>query len=440
MFRSFFETVRSSLFFVPTSRSTSRAVAVSRRSGQSLMEILVGVTVGALLIGTAASVILPALGINRRTVQVQVGAALAKQLLDNTRVWSEGDWHNIINLATGTANKYFFITESSPFVLATGTESIAVVSPASGLVGWWRFDEGTGTTAYDVSGNANNGTLAGATLPAWSAGTLGNALKFDGVNATINLSNSNSFTNMSSSFSISHWVNTTSSIGQMYTVSNAGSGNGYRFGLTGGLIAFLVGNGSYTETTCGSKTVNDGTWHMITGVYNLSGTNQFNCYIDGVLAGTVSLPSNYVGYSAAAPGIGKPPCCQPFTGYLDDVRIYSRALSESEIAQLYSAPVYTRYFYVSDAWRSGTVVATSGVTYDPSTKLITAVFGKSTGPTSTINMYLTRHGNVIYGQTDWSGGSGLNGTVTTSTNQFATSTNMDGASTSGALYIAIPGY
>ena len=48
----------------------------------------------------------------------------------------------------------------------------------NGLVGWWKFDEGSGTVAYDSSGNGNDCNLSGG--PIWTAGKIGGALTFDG--------------------------------------------------------------------------------------------------------------------------------------------------------------------------------------------------------------------------------------------------------------------
>ena len=56
---------------------------------------------------------------------------------------------------------------------------VAIINPHPGLVGWWRFDEGTGTTAGDSSGNGNIGTISGAS---WVDGKFGKALSFDGTN------------------------------------------------------------------------------------------------------------------------------------------------------------------------------------------------------------------------------------------------------------------
>jgi hypothetical protein len=50
----------------------------------------------------------------------------------------------------------------------------------NGLVGWWKFDEGSGTVAYDSSGNGNDGNLTNG--PTWTTGKIGGALSFDGVN------------------------------------------------------------------------------------------------------------------------------------------------------------------------------------------------------------------------------------------------------------------
>ncbi len=72
----------------------------------------------------------------------------------------------------------------------------------TGLVGYWKFDEGSGTTATDSSGNGNTGTIYGAT---WVDGKSGKALSFDGnddyvVSTTVN------FSTGSADRTISFWV------------------------------------------------------------------------------------------------------------------------------------------------------------------------------------------------------------------------------------------
>ncbi len=98
----------------------------SKKRGQSLIEVLVALSIGAFLIIAAASLIAPALRINAQTARAQTAAALAKALLDNLSVWADGDWHNIANLSVGSAYHYYLNASSSPFSVSAGDESIAV--------------------------------------------------------------------------------------------------------------------------------------------------------------------------------------------------------------------------------------------------------------------------------------------------------------------------
>ena len=74
----------------------------------------------------------------------------------------------------------------------------------SGLVAYWKFDEGSGTSVADSSGNGNTGTLING--PQWTAGRLGNALFFDGIDDNVTVPDSASL-DLSSAFTLSAWVN-----------------------------------------------------------------------------------------------------------------------------------------------------------------------------------------------------------------------------------------
>src|SRR3989344_8251800 len=82
------------------------------RCGQSLVEVLIAVGLGALFVLAAFTIIAPAININEEAQQIQVGTALGKELLDNLRVWGEGNWQRILGLATSSANKYYLVTAS----------------------------------------------------------------------------------------------------------------------------------------------------------------------------------------------------------------------------------------------------------------------------------------------------------------------------------------
>lgn len=201
-------------------------------------------------------------------------------------------------------------------------------------VGVWDFEEGSGTTANDSTGGGNTGTITGASWSADTYATPGSnySLSFASGN-TVVLSKSLGISN--SNFTITMWVKTTSSAGQMYTIGNAGGGDGFRFGLSGGVIAFLIGNGGYNETGCGSRAVNDGKWHHIAGVFDRS-TLIFRCYVDGAAAGTSALSSFWPNMNDAAPRIGAPVCCANYVGSLDDVRVFALNLSGAMIERLYA--------------------------------------------------------------------------------------------------------
>ncbi len=104
---------------------------------------------------------------------------------------------------------------------------------------------------------------------------------------------------------------------------------------------------------------------------------------------------------------------------------------------------YFRYFYLSDVYRTsaGSIssVPTSN-TYDPSTKQVTVVYNWTQGTTSTMSTYLTRNTDAVIDQTDWSGGPGATSAATSVSNQFASSSNIDYSTTTGSIYVSIPGY
>ena len=98
------------------------------RGGQTLIEVLIAIAIGAIMLSAAASLILPALRVNSQAGRTQVSVQLAQQLLDNVRSWSEGDWHNIANLATSSANRFYLNASSSPFTSVSGTETVIVTT------------------------------------------------------------------------------------------------------------------------------------------------------------------------------------------------------------------------------------------------------------------------------------------------------------------------
>ena len=202
-----------------------------------------------------------------------------------------------------------------------------------GLVGYWSFDGpdmnwGTGI-ATDASGQGNNGVVSGmATTTAPAAGVAGQALRFDGSNDVVVVTDSDSLSLSGGSWSAFAWVNSRS-VGTTATIIRK---------LTGDYVVALVSSKAYcaqegTDTNVGS-TLNNNTWHLVGCTYD--GTT-LRSYLDGVVQGSpaasVGADANgslVIGAGDASGG------SQQSNGRIDEPRIYNRALSAAEVAYLYN--------------------------------------------------------------------------------------------------------
>lgn len=103
-------------------------IRIRERDGQSLVEILVAVAIGVVLIAGALSIISPTIKTSSDTARIQVASALAKELMENVRVMSEGSWHAVDSLATTSVNRFYILASTSPFTATSGTESIPIAT------------------------------------------------------------------------------------------------------------------------------------------------------------------------------------------------------------------------------------------------------------------------------------------------------------------------
>ena len=227
---------------------------------------------------------------------------------------------------------------------ALGSANIAhsnTVTLQTGLVGYWPLDGGTTSwktdTTQDVSGSGNTGALVNmSTTTSPVPGKIGGALKFNGSTQYINLGTPSSLNITGSAVTVSAWVK----VGSYNNFRGvAGSVNtslqGYSLYSESTGPVFGVGTGAFSFVTCADAVTN--TWQLWTGVYG--GGNDY-LYINGKLctspvAGTGNIVSSGIYFSIGnnAAGVGQ----SYWNGSIDDVRIYNRALSAQEVAQLYAA-------------------------------------------------------------------------------------------------------
>ena len=208
--------------------------------------------------------------------------------------------------------------------------------PTSGLVAHWKFDEGSGTVAGDSSGNGNTGTLTNG--PTWITGQIGSALNFDGVNDWVNAGAGASL-NPSSAITISAWVKTNNNTAFQKIVSRQTSK--YALGLDGSSRTFLLQlKTGVTSAIFGSTIPANNTWYHVVGTWD--GANM-NLYVNGVSDATPVAKTGTMAADSAVTEIGsRGGGTQHFwNGSIDDLRIYDRALSASEVQSLYSAGIGT---------------------------------------------------------------------------------------------------
>jgi hypothetical protein len=210
------------------------------------------------------------------------------------------------------------------------------------LIGWWTFDEGAGTTAGDSSGHGYHGTLLSD--PAWVSGVLGGALEFDGDDDEITLPIV--LPVGSSSCTFAAWI-------KVPRIGAGGLDSGERIGI-------LLGNYSDSPNTNwelhaagemrmwwnggevdarGTTDLRDNTWHHIAWVRDKD-AKAFFLYIDGRQEAKTATVGTDITFNTThrigGDNRGSPP---NFHGLADDLQLYSRALSQDEVAAIMTGPV-----------------------------------------------------------------------------------------------------
>ena len=207
-------------------------------------------------------------------------------------------------------------------------------NPSSDPVGLWHLDEGTGTTAYDSSGNPNDGTLMGDT--SWTSGKFANALSFDGDGDYVQLPASNTILN-TNTFTIEawfrtsvnhpvyggtegrlvnlHWKDTASTAVSLYVEEDK--------------IGLLYHKGSMQHVFVKHEVdYFDNVWHHIAVTYDAT---TYRLYYDGVEV--ESQAGDFGGFGTYPAYLGTYNGSQRFfNGLIDEVRIWNVALLPNQLA------------------------------------------------------------------------------------------------------------
>lgn len=244
---------------------------------------------------------------------------------------------NTVTITALDANHYITIGIAE----FSGVNTVADYT--SNLAAWWKLDEGTSTSTADSSGNSHTGTLTNG--PSWftvnKIGPYG--LGFDGSDDYIDFGNILNFT--SQDFSFSYWLNpSTIPSAAVIGFKGAFNNNGYYIYIGSGghggsnIVGMTLNGSSVTRVESTSNAITAGVWQHV--VITRSG-NVGKVYVNGQdvtdgssssLGDPNSSTNNFkIGLYDASDF--------PYAGLMDDVRVYTEALSQANVTKIYQRGV-----------------------------------------------------------------------------------------------------
>lgn len=231
-----------------------------------------------------------------------------------------------------------------------------------GPVGWWQFDECSGTTAHDTSGKGNTATMtfaggtytqagsctSGSASDAWYGGATGkfnSGIALDTTSDVIDIGNISTYAfERTNSFSVSIWFKTTNNTTMTLMAKQDSSSpfSGWTLELgNSGVINFILAN-SYSTNALEVRTPNtnyaDGAWHHVIATYDGSstaaGTHIYFDSKDQTLTAAFSSLTGSILNSIPVTIGSRNDTSQKYAGLLDDARIYNYTLTASQVRKL----------------------------------------------------------------------------------------------------------
>ncbi len=218
--------------------------------------------------------------------------------------------------------------------LTAGAKEV-ILDKDPNLAGWWKFDETTGATAADSSKHARKGTLMEELTfdKNSSAGRVGKALRFEGNNKCVEIKDYKGVCGTGPR-TVAAWIKAKRSQGEIVLWGADDFGQQFRFGYIRGRIGLTPKGGYYYM----NPPTHDDKWHhvaLVVGEAELPNLHDdITLYLDGEVAevhdiGLLDLWPVETGKQMDV-RIGR-----GFDGLIDDLRIYSRALSEDEVGAIF---------------------------------------------------------------------------------------------------------
>jgi hypothetical protein len=261
---------------------------------------------------------------------------------------------------------------------------------STSLVGYWKMDENTGTTVEDSSSNNNTATKTNAvftttTIPGLSVSNTA-AMDFDGTGDYLDIGNNLSIAQNQSVISVAALIrkDSNSSTDSIFGLSTGTSTSNSRidFGTSSDEVycAGRAGDAesTYTKTTTATN-LSTGGWYSIACVINYA-SDTIDIYVNGIsqtATGTISFTASSTSNTASlqsAIGIDEDKSGNDFDGQIDELRIYTKALNQSELNYLAGGYVASA---LSSLTTSNNFTLTSGNFVAPTTLTVGGNFSNS---------------------------------------------------------------
>ncbi len=225
-------------------------------------------------------------------------------------------------------------SRNSPATLFQGIDYIT-----NGLKAWYKFDEGSGATIIDSTGNGHDGTSFNS--PAYVTGKVGPyALSYNGTNNYSSITNASDFQiNVGESFTITGWAKFTSiaTFNMIFSKGNTSGPGAFEYAVLAQTSTFgilLSTNGLTWGKQIFSDTVTTGQWYFFAAGFDY--TNQITFFqMNNGTTSTVSTTNVFLGTNDINIARNRDPI-QFSPPIVDDIRFYKRVLTPTELTLIYN--------------------------------------------------------------------------------------------------------
>jgi len=362
--------------------------------------------------------------------------------------------------SSGFCYMYQYVVSDNVGNTRTATSASVAHTPYGA---YWRFDEGSGTSAADSFSNSNTGTLQATA--GWAAGKIGaSALNLTGATTSF-VDVANPVIDSSQSYTVATWVRLNNLAGYQTFASIDGTTiSPFYLQMSGGVFDFAQRGSDSTASTIvqvNGLAPTIGTWYYVAGVYDKT-ANTITLYVNGVSQGTATATTAWraTGHTVVGRARWGGAAVDFVNGSLDETRFFDRALTASEIVALggYSSTVNSttgliNYWQLGEA--SGTVMTdnksaangtyvnapTLGATGVITSDSNTAVTFNGTTQYATATRQITNDFSIEFwfkstqgigtGAQWWQGAGLVDGDVGGSASDFGTSLRSDGRVVAG---------